>query len=590
MKLVIVESPAKAKTIEKYLGNDYKVLASYGHITELAKGGDKGIGINVLNKFKPFYKIMPDKVSVMDEILKLSDLSDHIFLANDYDREGESIAYQILKRLDGINKPIKRVVFQEITKDAIEKAILNAKEVDYNEAMAAEARRILDRIVGFQVSPFLINFFGAGLSAGRVQSVAVRLIADREEQINKFKPEEYWNLFINAKKDNFTIKCKYQGKLKDKNQTDLVKVDLLKDKFIVEKLSLKDRKENPPDPLITVELQKIMVRKHSLEPDETMKLVQSLYESGLCTYIRTDSTRVSEPAAQQVMEYLEKNKLPMAKSVNLYKPDAAAQDAHECIRPTDVNNHPDKITLMADEKLVYRVIWERFVASQMAPAIWSTAEMKIKSSSGHKFKISGKTLKQKGYLELLGIDDNSKIDFPFLNEGDELSLSEKNPVITEQKFTQPPARFGPDSLLKELEGKGIGRPSTYAEIIKKISARNYVERKGHSYYITETGKKINDFLVKNFNFLDYKYTSMMEKQLDDIASGKLDRTEMLKEFFEKFQKELNKIYLEVGGKVCEKCKGPMILKMKNESKFHACTNFPFCKNIQQVNFSDQAKK
>jgi DNA topoisomerase-1 len=581
MKLVIVESPAKAGTIKKYLGNDYVVKASYGHIADLAKG-DKGIGVDVIRGFKPFYQISNDKVQILDEILNLSENSDEIFLSSDADNEGEYISYQLSKRLETTNKPIKRVLFKEITKDAIKEAFNNPVKLNYEKAMAAEARRILDRIVGFKVSPFLINFFGDNLSAGRVQSVCVRLIADRENHINTFVPQEYWNLFVNLKKDNFVLKCKCENKIKSKNEAEQIKNKLMNDKFIVEKLSLKDKKENPPEPLITVELQKLMAKQHSFDPEETMRLAQSLYESGLCTYIRTDSPRISEQAAKQAIQWLEDNNLPSAKDVNLYGPKKAAQDAHECIRPTDITKLPSKVNLMTNEKLVYKAIWQYFVASQMAPAIWSTAEMKIKSSSGFKFRISGKTLKEQGYLKIFGVIDNSKIDFPFLNEKDELLISDKNPVITEQKFTQPSPHFNQVSLLEELKKRKIGRPSTYAEISKKILHRNYVEKKGNSFYLTDLGKKINDFLVKHFDFLDYEYTSLMEKELDEIANGNLDRTEMLQKFFDKFQKELNKVYLEVGGRVCDKCNGPMMLKNKNGSKFHACTNFPFCKNILPI--------
>lgn len=584
--LIIVESPKKAATIQKYVGDDYVIEATMGHVVDLGKGGTKGIGIDVSNNFKPYYVIMKDKVSLLDNIIHSAEKSDEILIATDPDREGEAMAYHLQSRLETTRKPISRVEFREMSKTGIQHGISNRRPVNMKLFRSQEARRILDRIVGFMVSPYLINYYGPNLSAGRVQSVAVRMIADREKEIETFTPEEFWNItakFKNGANEEFFTK--FQTKLKDKDAADVMVSLLKRQLFYVSAVANQKKKEKPNAPLTTASLQQYMAKKFSYEPERTMKVAQNLYENGYCTYIRTDSTRIADDAIDSVRVWLKDNKFDIPTKPCVYEAKSTAQDAHECIRPTNVKTNPEDCLLAGEDKEVYKVIWQHFVACQMNPAIWSTKHVTIRTRNLNPkltFTVSGKALDYKGYLEIFGAIDPGKIEIPNLTEGDIVVLTDNDAIKTEQKFTQHPPRFNDATILKELEDKQIGRPATYAEIIKKISHRNYVEKVGTTYRPTDLGKKITNILVELFPFMEYEYTANMEKQLDEIAAGNLESISMLKKFFEPFKEKLDQAYRNSGGTICDKCGSPMFIRTnsKDQSKFIACSAFPKCRNTK----------
>lgn len=583
MKLIIVESPSKAKKIQEYVGDDYTVLASFGHICDLAKGGRFGIGVDTNNNFKPHYLLMKDKIETLNNIINAACESELILLAADPDREGEAIAYHLFKYLSSTNKPIKRIKFGEITKSTVLKSIKNMQDIDLNLVKSQEARRILDRIVGFLVSPYLINHYGPNLSAGRVQSVAVRMITDREKEIESFEPEEFWNIFVKFKKETGEeFLTKFGGRPKTKIETnDIINNIKKQDEFYVASIKKQDKKEKPPPPLTTAALQQYMAKEFSFEPDRTMKAAQNLYENGFCTYIRTDSVRSSEESIESVREWLFNNKFDVPKKANKYETKSSAQDAHECIRPTSMKNNLINSILSGDDKNVYKAIWEHFIASQMNHAIWDNLNVVVRAREDKKiiFNISGKALSYKGYLEIFGPIDPGKIEIPNMIEGESLELV-NDTIKSEQKFTKPLPRFNDASILKELENKQIGRPATYAEIIKKISNRNYVEKTGNTYRPTELGKKITNILVNLFQFMEYDYTSNLEKQLDDIADGSINSINMLNDFFIPFKFKLDEAYKIMGGSTCDKCGGQMITRInsKDKTKFISCNMYPRCRN------------
>lgn len=587
--LVIVESPSKGATIQNYLGKDYVVMASKGHITELAKGGKHNLGIDIEDNFRPRYVIMDDKLDVLDGLLSAAKKVDRVFIASDPDREGEAIAWHIAQRLDGIEKPIKRVVFHEIKKSAINKAIKEARDIDENLFHSQEARRILDRIVGFMASPFLMNFFGPNLSAGRVQSVVTKMITDRENEIEIFVPEEFWTIQVSLSKDSkngfFT---KYSGKLTDLNTAEDMRDRLGAAKeYEVISVIADEEKKGPQAPMVTNSLQRLMSRMHGFEADRTMKAAQSLYEAGHCTYIRTDSVRVGDESLEDVRKWITDHGFAVPKKANAYKNKDAAQDAHECIRPTDLTLEPENTSIAdSDEKMVYDVIWRCFVASQMMPAVYNTLKVvaHAKEDKGAEVRASGKALKSLGYLEVLGITDDSKIEIPNLEKGDTLFPFGKSPVKMEKKKTQPPPRFNLDELLKDLDNRKIGRPSTFAELVSKITSRNYVEQKGNVFYPTELGKKISGILSEYFTFMDYNYSANLEELLDGIAAGKINHIDMLKKFYPGFKLELDKAYLGHGGTLCDKCGSPMTVRTARATgtKFLACSAFPKCRNARDL--------
>lgn len=600
--LVIVESPAKAGKIQEYLGKDYVVLASKGHITDLAKGGRFGLGVDVEKDFRPHYVLMDDKVDTLDALLTAAKKCDQIFVASDPDREGEAIAWHLAQRLADVGKPIKRVVFNEIKKSKIQKAVQSPRDVDINLFHSQEARRILDRLVGFMASPFLMNFFGPKLSAGRVQSVVTRMVIDREREIEAFVPETFWTIQVNLSKDGKSgFITKYDGRPTDEKTAQSAKAALNENSYVVVDVKGEEEAKYPQAPLVTSTLQRIMSKEHGFSADRTMKAAQSLYESGYCTYIRTDSVRVGDEALEEVRKWLEDNKHQVPKKPYTYKNKDAAQDAHECIRPSDLTLLPDDNYAMADpdEKLVYEVIWKRFVASQMMPAIYDTLtvlaipqseSLKKNAKDVHIVKAAGKALKSKGFLEILGVNDDSKIDIPNLNKNDILHLFGKIPVQLEKKQTQPPPRYSEEKLIKELVNKNIGRPATYAELLSKITARNYVEKKGVVFHATDLGKKITDELMQFFTFMDYDYTAKMEQQLDEIESGKVNHVDMLKKFYPEFKTQLDKAYLGHGATMCPKCGSPMSVRTtKTGDKFLGCSGYPKCKHTVNLGASPKQK-
>ncbi len=587
--LVIVESPSKADKIQTYLGKDYVVMASKGHITDLAKGGKHGLGVEIDNGFRPRYVLMDDKLDIVDALIQAAKKVDQIFVASDPDREGEAIAWHLAARLDGVDKPIKRMVFNEIKKDVLKKAVQNVRDINMALFHSQEARRILDRLVGFMASPFLMNFFGPGLSAGRVQSVVTRMVIDREREIEAFVPEDFWTIQVNLTKDGKDgFVTKYSGKITDQATADDLKKRLSVNDYLVSDVSAEEEKKYPQAPLVTSTLQRIMSKEHGFSADRTMKAAQALYESGYCTYIRTDSVRVGEDALNDLRDWLKNNKYEVPKKAHSYKNKDAAQDAHECIRPSDLALEPK--TQMAiidpDERLVYETIWKYFVASQMMPAVYNTLKVTahVKNDNRAEVKASGKALKSAGFLDILEITDDSKIEIPLLSVGDALNLLGNKAIKVEKKQTQPPPRYSEDKLIKELVNKNIGRPATYAELLSKITARNYVEKKGQVFHATALGKKITDELNKYFTFMDYDYTAKMEQQLDEIESGKVNHVDMLRKFFPEFKSELDKAYLGHGGVLCDQCGSPMATRTAKAdgSKFLACSAFPKCRNTKPV--------
>lgn len=589
--LVIVESPAKAEKIQNYLGKDYVVMASKGHITDLAKGGKHGIGVDINRDFKPHYVLSDDKVETLDRLMNAAQKVDQIFVASDPDREGEAIAWHLSQRLADVGKPTKRMVFNEIKKDKLLKAVKEVRDINMDLFHSQEARRILDRLVGFTASPFLMNFFGPKLSAGRVQSVVTRMVIDREREIEAFVPEDFWTIQVNLSKDTKTgFVTKYSGKLTDQASADAMRAKLAAKgaEFVVSQVLAEEEKKAPPAPLVTSTLQRIMSKEHGFNAERTMKAAQALYESGYCTYIRTDSVRVGDDALAEVREWLKNNKHEVPKKPNVHKNKDASQDAHECIRPSDLSLLPGQnfAIIDQDEKKVYETIWNYFVASQMMPAVYNTLKVTahVKGDKNAEVKASGKALKDGGFLAILGVTDSSTIDIPSLSVGDTLVHHGKSPVKMEKKQTQPPPRYSEDKLIKELVNKNIGRPATYAELLSKITSRNYVEKKGNVFHATDLGKKITDVLTQFFTFMDYNYTAKMEQQLDEIESGKVNHIDMLKKFYPEFKKELDKAYLDHGGSLCDKCNSPMAVRVVKATgeKFLACSAYPKCRHTKPL--------
>ena len=586
--LVIVESPAKAHKIQEYLGKDFVVMASKGHITDLAKGGKHGLGVDVDKDFKPHYVLSEDKVDVLSALMSAAKQVDQIFVASDPDREGEAIAWHLAQRLADMDKPIKRMVFNKIKKDALLKAVKEVRDIDMDLFHSQEARRILDRLVGFTASPFLMNFFGPKLSAGRVQSVVTRMVIDREREIEAFVPDEFWTIQVALTKDGkSSFLTKFSGRPTNQVEADAVRAKLsTPEDFVVSEVIAEEEKKSPQAPLVTSTLQQTMSKEHGFGADRTMKAAQSLYEGGYVTYIRTDSVRVDDNSVTELRDWLKENKHEIPTKPHAYKNRDAAQDAHECIHPTDLTLLPDQnfAIIDPDEKLVYEVIWRNFIASQMVPAVYNTLRVTahVKGDKTAEVKASGKALKSKGFLDILGVDDDSKIDIPTLSVGDVLTRHGKYSVKAEKKQTQPPPRFSEDKLIKELVNRSIGRPATYAELLSKITTRNYVEKKGNVYHATDLGKKITDELVAFFTFMDYNYTAKLEKQLDEIESGKVDHIDMLKKFYPEYKQQLSRAYTQHGALLCDQCGSPMAVRTAKTdgSTFFACTAFPKCRNTK----------
>lgn len=605
MQLVIVESPTKAKTISRFLGGDFLVKSSYGHIRDLPK---TELGIDTENDFEPKYVIPTKARKVVSELKKDAKKSDSIILATDEDREGESISWHLVKAL-GIekNKDIKRIVFHEITKSAIESALKKPRKIDQNLVDAQQARRILDRLVGYKLSPFLWKKVARGLSAGRVQSVAVRLIVEREREIEKFKPEEYWSITANLDSKNkifpatlIAIDGKSLEKLdiKNKESADSIVEDLDGADYTVKSVDKNEMARSPMSPFTTSTLQQDSARKLRFSAKQTMMIAQQLYEGieigdqgsvGLITYMRTDSVNLSEESLAKVKDYIIKEYGEKYLEQRRFKTKSkSAQEAHEAIRPTEPSLTPDSIEkyLTPQQFRLYNLIWRRFVASQMQKAIFDSTAIDIEAKK-YLFRANGSVMKFDGFLKIYPTKFEEN-ELPVVESGEKLELKE---LLPEQHFTKPPARYNEASLIKTLEKEGIGRPSTYAPIISTIQTRNYVNKDRSRYFHpTEIGVMVNDLLVEHFpEVVDVKFTSKMENELDDVADGKNGWVPIIREFYEPFAEHLKIKYEEVSKEkvtqqeetdlICEKCGSKMIIKMGRYGKFTACSNFPTCKNI-----------
>jgi DNA topoisomerase-1 len=614
-KLIIVESPTKAKTITKFLGNEYIVKSSFGHLRDLPKSK---LGVDTENNFEPEYVINPRSKKQATELKKYAKECDEIILASDEDREGEAIAWHLAQilNLEGFGngkkeKSYKRIVFHEITKNAIEEALKTPREIDMNLVDAQQARRILDRLVGYKLSPLLWKKIRYGLSAGRVQSVAVRLIVEREEEINKFNPEEYWSIEALLKKtdDDTEIKSKLikvEGKsvpklgIKTKEEADKIKGDLENASYEIEKITKKETKKNPLPPFTTSTLQQASSNKFGYSAKQTMMIAQQLYEginlgskgsSGLITYMRTDSLSLSKSSLESAENYI-KNKFgnEYAERRFFKTKSKGAQEAHEAIRPTNPELDPEIIKKFLDNKQfkIYELIWQRMIASQMASAIVDSTIIDILADDKYTVRANGSTIKFEGFLKVYPIK-SEEIILPKLTEKEKLDLIK---IISEQHFTQPPARFNEASLIKVLEELGIGRPSTYAPTISTIQDRGYIKKIEKRLHPQEIGILVNKLLVEHFpKIVDVKFTAKMEEDLDKVAENKKDWVIILKDFYKPFkinlmqkEKEIDKKELteEATDKVCEKCGKPMIIKMGRFGKFMACSNYPDCKNTKQL--------
>ncbi len=607
-KLLIVESPSKAETIKKYVGNDYKVMASVGHIIDLPKSQ---LGVDVDNDFAPKYITIRGKGDLLAQLKKEAKASSAVYLATDPDREGEAISWHLANALNiDINSKC-RVTFNEITKNAVKMAIKEPRSIDTDLVNAQQARRILDRIVGYKISPILWEKVKKGLSAGRVQSVATKMICDREEEILDFVPREYWTVeaeLLNSDKKEFL--AKYFGK-DDKKEIELtgeaaakIVKDVKNTVFKVDEIKKGNITKNPPPPFTTSTLQQDASRKINFATAKTMQVAQGLYEGvnvggkygtiGLITYMRTDSLRISKDAQAEVIEYISSKYDKEYLSPRQYKTKKGAQDAHEAIRPTNVFITPESVKgkLSNDQYKLYKLIWERFVASQMSAAVYENENVII-SANNHIFKASGSKLKFKGFMAVYteGSDTLKEKDkaLPKLSKGMELTL--KN-VGGEQHFTQPPARFTEASLVHELEQNGIGRPSTYAPTISTILARGYVMRNKKQLIPTELGFVTTDIMKNNFSdIVDVEFTAEMENNLDKVEEGKKNWVNILKEFYPLFNKSLEeaiknvekiKIKDEESDIVCDKCGRKMVYKLSKFGKFLACPGYPECKNTMAI--------
>jgi len=600
--LVIVESPTKANTIKKFLGADTSVLSSYGHIRDLPKST---LGIDTEKGFEVKYVIPTKAKKNVTALKKEVEKADTVYVATDPDREGEAIAWHLIEVLKLDKDRYKRISFHEITKPAIEEALKNPTELNIDLVDAQQARRVLDRLVGYKLSPFLWKKIMRGLSAGRVQSVAVRLIVDRENEINNFKPEEYWSISAILEKDSEerfeAILTKKDGKAigkmgiqTEKEGKDIEK-ELKETTYEVSLIEKKETRRSPLPPFTTSSLQQEASKKLRYPAKMTMSIAQALYEKGLITYHRTDSLNLSTQALSAAASFVSKKYGNNYLETRVFKAKGRAQEAHEAIRPTIVENEPGELKMEDKYKKLYKLIWERFVASQMKPAVFDSIKVEVETDNGYTLQSNGSTLRFDGFLKVYPMKFEEKT-LPGLEKGEKLGLIEIKP---EQHFTEPPARYTEASLIKELEENEIGRPSTYAPIISTIQMRNYVEKNKERRFVpTEIGIKVNEMLVEHFpEIVDIKFTANMEKELDDIAEGKENWKKVLEDFYSPFNEHLEKKYVEVEKKkeepiptdeICPKCGKPMVIKTGRFGKFLACTGFPECKSTK--NIKDETKK
>ncbi|MEK7590216.1 MAG: type I DNA topoisomerase [Patescibacteria group bacterium] len=591
MKLVIVESPTKAKTISKFLGKDYQVESSYGHVRDLPKSK---LGIDTEKNFEPQYIIPIKARKVVNQLKKSAQKAEEVVLATDEDREGEAIAWHLSQALNLKTKEkTERIVFHEITKSAIDKALTHPRKIDFNLVDAQQARRVLDRLVGYKLSPFLWKKITRGLSAGRVQSVALRLIVERENEIRAFKPEEYWSIvvkFANGLEAELVVKDKFD--IKNKDEAEKIVDALKKAEFKVSAINKKEVNRNPHPPFITSTLQQEASKQLGFSAKKTMLLAQRLYEHGFITYMRTDSVNLSQEALVSAKEFISE------KFGNEYATEAPrvfqgksrlAQEAHEAIRPTHIGMEPEKIEVDdGSAKKLYKLIWQRFTASQMPQAKIAATTIEIVAGD-YILRAAGQQLIFDGFLKVWPQKLTEK-ELQDVKEGDNLKFSE---IVPSQHFTEPPARYSEATLIKALEDHGIGRPSTYAPTISVIQLRNYVEKEQRRFKPTEIGELVNKVLTEHFpNIVDIGFTAKMEENLDNVAEGKEKWQEVIKEFYEPFEKNLEEKYQEVSKKElvkeevsdekCEKCGKPMIFKFGRFGKFLACSGFPDCKSTKQV--------
>lgn len=608
-KLLIVESPAKAGTIKKYLGKDYTVMASMGHIIDLPKST---MGIDFENNFDPKYITIRGKGQLLSQLKKEAKKADVVYLATDPDREGEAISWHLANALNIDPNSDCRVTFNEITKTAVKNAIKHPRSIDMDLVDAQQARRVLDRIVGYTISPILWEKVKRGLSAGRVQSVATKLICDREEEIENFTPQEYWTIeaTLTEPKSKKDFTAKYYGengkevKLNNAEETKKVSDDLKNAAFTVEKVKRGQQKRSPQPPFTTSTLQQDASRKYGFQAAKTMQIAQTLYEGvniggkigsiGLITYMRTDSLRIADDAQKEAVEYLTNTYGSEYVNPKQYKTKKSAQDAHEAIRPTSINIKPIEIKdkLTNDQYRLYKLIWERFAASQMASAVYDTMQVTV-DADGHTFKASGSNVKFKGYMTVYveSSDDKEKkvTMLPNMEEKQSLNLKKSE---EKQHFTQPPARYTDATLIKELEENGIGRPSTYAPTISTIVSRGYVVRSKKQLVPTELGFVTSDIMKNNFSdIIDVEFTAEMEENLDSIEEGKNQWKHIINDFYppfkdslEKAQKNIEKITIkdEESDVVCEKCGRKMVYKLSKFGKFLACPGYPECKNTKAI--------
>ena len=608
-KLVIVESPAKANTIKKFLGGSTKVVASMGHIRDLPKSK---LGVDIDKDFEPEYINIRGKGDLIKSLKKDAKQAKKVYIATDPDREGEAIAWHLANILESEKEKITRVTFNEITKNAVQKAIKEPRKIDINLVDAQQARRVLDRIVGYKISPVLWKKVRRGLSAGRVQSVAVKLIVDREEEIENFIPQEYWNIYtkLQETENKKEFEAKFYGKagkkqeIHSEEEVNLILKDINKAKYVVTEVKKSEKKRIPAPPFTTSTMQQEASRKLGFTLKKTMSIAQGLYEGvkisekgtiGLITYMRTDSTRISEVARNAAKEYIVKTYGENYYENRYYKTSKEAQDAHEAIRPTYIDLEPDEIkeSLTKDQYKLYKLIYNRFIASQMSPAIYDTMSVNINANS-YDFKASGQTIKFKGfmvlYVEGTDVKENEETGMiPELMENQELKLKEITP---KQSFTEPPARYTEASLVKALEEKGIGRPSTYSPTITTILERRYIEKIQKQLSPTELGKVVNKLLTENFtDVINVEFTAKIEEEFDKVAEGKEPWKKMIRNFYgpfkeeiEKVEKELEHVELveEVSDVQCEKCGRMMVYKYGKYGKFLACPGYPECKNAKPI--------
>ena len=608
--LIIVESPAKAKTLSKFLGKKYTIKASMGHVRDLPRSQ---FGVDVNNGFQPKYITIRGKGDTIRELRTAVKKVDHVLIASDPDREGEAIAWHLKNMLDICDDEPCRIEFNEITRQAVQDAVESPRAIDYNRVNAQQARRILDRLVGYNLSPLLWRKVKKGLSAGRVQSVAVRLICDREEEIQAFVPEEYWTLTADFVKKGgkpfegklFKIRDK-KAEVKTKEKMDRVLADLTDAQYVITKIVRREKSRKPAPPFITSTLQQEAYKKLNFTARKTMMVAQQLYEglelgkegaAGIVTYIRTDSTRISDASRDDARDYIRRNfgDSYIGRETARIAGKGKIQDAHEAIRPTSVSREPDQIKqyLTAEQYKLYKLIWARFLASQMSPAVFDTTAVDV-AAGDYIFRVTGLTLKFSGYMKVYTEsreedDKDEEKRLPELAEGDSLAARR---LLPKQHFTQPPPRYTDASLVKTLEEKGIGRPSTYAPIVETVIKRGYVVRENKQFYPTELGTVVVDLLKRYFqNIIDVEFTADMEHKLDSVEEGNQDWVRILEEFYDPFTVTMEKAEEEIGpvqvadevtAEICGQCGRNLVIKMGRFGKFLACPGFPECRNTRPL--------